>query len=352
MITVKKEFEVPVSYDLEKIAPPDRLLFFDIETTGLSAWNSCLYLIGAVTVEDGHFVLRQWFSQSLSEEQTVLKSFFDFSRQYEVLISFNGETFDIRYLQDTAKQYGLPCPLTSLQSFDILKHLRKKKSLLNLPNFRQKTVEKFLGIDREDRYTGGELIKIYEDYTLSHDKEAERFLLLHNEEDIKGMPKILPALSYSDALCSDFSITESWRSKDGGTLFLTAEFPCCFPCPLDLDFSEDIRLHFTENRIECRIRLLDSELKYFYPDYKNYYFLTVEGYAIHKKLAAFVDKKYRVPATAATCYTKMSGTFVPALKNSGLPLFLPDYKSPAGFHLLQDSPGFLNDYLRALLALI
>ena len=352
MITLRKEFQANSEYALTRIGSPESLLFFDIETTGLSAFSSCLYLIGAVTVEDGHFILRQWFSESLSEEQEVLRAFFDFASRFETLISFNGETFDIRYLSDCAKQYGLKSPLPSLQSYDILKHLRKKRSLLPVPNFRQKSIELFLGIGREDRYTGGELIEVYESYVKSHDKEAAHFLLLHNEEDIKGMPKILPALLYSEALNEDFSVQDTGISKDGKRFFASAVFPFSFPKPVDYDFSEDIHLHFEKNRIDFSVRLLYGELKYFYPDYKNYFFLTEEGYAIHRKLAAGVDKAYRVPATPASCYTLMRGFFLPSLKGSGLRLFFDEYRAPSSYHLLEEDPDFTKNYLQHILRLI
>lgn len=349
MITVQKSFQTEMCYDLTRIGPPERLLFFDIETTGLSAYNSGLYLIGAVTVEEDGFLLRQWFSESLSDEQNVLRAFFAFAENYDILISFNGETFDIRFIEQLASQYGIPCPLGRMQSYDILKHLRAKRSLLPVPNFRQKTIERFLGIDREDPFTGGELISVYEDYCRTHDKKAEHFLLLHNEEDIKGMPAILPALTYQDALRSDFTVEDSGLRKDGSRLTAFLRFPFSFPNPLDYTFSDDISLHFEENRIEISIRLLQDELKFFYPDFRNYWFLTVEGYAIHKKLASFVDRAYRVPATAATCYTLMRGFFLPAIKDSGLQLFRREYRSQPAYHLLEDRPGFLETYLRALL---
>ena len=236
-----------------------------------------------------------------------------------------------------------------MQSFDILKRLRAKRALLPLPNFRQKSVEQFLGIGRDDRFSGGELISVYEEYTRTHDKDAEHFLLLHNEEDIKGMPAILPVLSYGDALCSGFEVVDSGKSKDGRDLFATLQFPFSFPRPLDYDAAGGIRLHFESSRIDVTIRLLLDELKFFYPDYKNYWYLTEEDYAIHKKLASFVDRAYRVPATAATCYTRMQGSFLPALRDADLPVFRREYRGTPAYHLLEERPGFLESYLSALL---
>lgn len=71
-----------------------------------------------------------------------------------------------------------------------------------------------------------------------------------------------------------------------------------------------------------RIPLYHGELKYFYPNYKDYYYLPAEDMAIHKSVAAYVDKNHRTQATAATCYSKKSGCFLPQYQE----LFSPALK--------------------------
>ena len=74
--------------------PADTLLF-DIETTGLSADTSYLYLIGVICSEDGEPTLLQWFCDEFSEEKEVLSSFRDFITNYARLVHYNGTGFDI-----------------------------------------------------------------------------------------------------------------------------------------------------------------------------------------------------------------------------------------------------------------
>ena len=47
----------------------------------------------------------------------------------------------------------------------------------------------------------------------------------------------------------------------------------------------------------------DGYCKIFYKDYKNYYYLPEQNCAIHKSVAAYVDKSRRTAATKNTCYT-------------------------------------------------
>lgn len=71
---------------------------------------------------------------------------------------------------------------------------------------KQKAIEQFLGISREDKYTGGQLIEVYRDYLHTHEKSLYDLLILHNEDDLKGMPAILPILSYADFFHPLFSL--------------------------------------------------------------------------------------------------------------------------------------------------
>ena len=64
MITIEKTLDLPDTYPLERIGSLDKLLFFDIETTGFSALTSRLYLIGCTYFSCGQWQLIQWFADS------------------------------------------------------------------------------------------------------------------------------------------------------------------------------------------------------------------------------------------------------------------------------------------------
>ena len=79
-----KEFTRPeaviLSYPLRSRGDPDDFLFLDIETTGLTPETAQIYLIGALShTEDTGWTLRQWFADSLSSEEEILRAFFSFA---------------------------------------------------------------------------------------------------------------------------------------------------------------------------------------------------------------------------------------------------------------------------------
>ena len=71
---------------------------------------------------------------------------------------------------------------------------------------KQKSIEQFLGVHREDKYNGGQLIEVYRDYLHTHEKSLFDLLILHNADDLRGMPSILPILNYADLFESDFTL--------------------------------------------------------------------------------------------------------------------------------------------------
>ena len=94
MRTINQTLEnFTLHYPLERIAPLDKLLFIDIETTGFTAKNSSLYLIGTAFYDSDRWNIRQWFAENYDDEQAILNDFFCFASDYTHLIHFNGNGY-------------------------------------------------------------------------------------------------------------------------------------------------------------------------------------------------------------------------------------------------------------------
>ena len=230
MIINERYLETEPTYRFELLAPKERILFYDIETTGLSMAKASMYLIGAVFFEDGRWKLRQFFAESQYDETKLLEGFFGLVNERKrlgrvFLVSYNGDGFDLPFLKGCLRQYGLPYDFTGTFSLDLLKKVRPYRKLTGLSDCRLKTVEKLCGIEREDRYSGGELIYVYEEYLRLSGLDPEscentelnrklkdellRTLLLHNAEDILDMPLIMDVLAYESLFEGGFTVTES-----------------------------------------------------------------------------------------------------------------------------------------------
>ena len=359
MITIEKRLTLPDTYPLDRIGRLEELLFFDIETTGFSGDYSNLYLIGCTYYKDGGWNLIQWFADTAASEGQLLDSFFSFLRSFRTLVHFNGDGFDIPYLMKRCRHLGLPYDFSAVESVDIYKKIKPYRKFLGLESMKQKAIEQFLGVSRTDTYSGGQLIEVYQDYLVTREKYLYDLLILHNEDDLKGMPVILPILNYPDLLehpmqLSAHQVLEQ-RDIFGDShhlLQLICESEYRVPVPFDNAVSP-VACSVDGSRIDFTIDLYDGTLKHFYPNYKDYYYLVYEDTAVHKSVGEYVDKDARVRATAKTCYTRKNGCFVPQFEPIWEPVMKLEPKDKISYAPLSDiclqDPVCFQAYLRQLL---
>jgi hypothetical protein len=86
-----------------------------------------------------------------------------------------------------------------------------------------------------------------------------------------------------------------------------------------------------------KVPLYETELKYFYSNYKDYYYLPGEDMAIHKTLATYVDKNFREKAKPENCYTKKQGQYLMEWDLVFTPFFKRDYSDKSFFFDLNDN---------------
>lgn len=320
-------------------------VFFDIETTGLSWRTSHLYLIGALfydSVSDT-VTLRQWFLDRPSEEKEMLVSFLSFLSGVKRLIHFNGTTFDLPYLAHKALFYQMEDPFSSIESLDLYQLLRPFQPLFRLSSMKQKSVEQYLSFPRKDQLDGKQLISVYHDYLQTLDKKKQELLFLHNYEDVLGMSFILELLAFPALFHGDFSVKSCCFT--GQTLEISLQPDRKFPVSLSCT-CPDGSLTLSDSLASLSLQARTAELKYFFPDYKNYYYLPLEDQAIHKSVGAFVDLEHRQKAKAVNCYQRRYGTFLPQQKEFFKPAFREDFKSRPYYFAWSDAFLLQEDLLK------
>ena len=178
--------------------------FIDIETTGLSSKYSSIYLIGIMHFDyaDTKWKLIQYLAESINEERDLLLSFIDYSKDFNTVITYNGDTFDIPFINERLKVHDISHIIKSDKSMDLYKIVRQYRYMLNIENLKLKTLEMYLGIYRDDKYTGKDCIGFYKDYIKTKDPLLERKLLQHNYDDLYYMIDILEILVIIDDLKS------------------------------------------------------------------------------------------------------------------------------------------------------
>lgn len=336
MITNTFTVSIPGSHLSCRGMDPASCVFFDIETTGFKPETSHLYLIGAAVWDPqstpGTWIIRQWMSGGPEEEARLLHTFFDFLNSSYTLVHFNGKRFDLPYLEEKCTQYQLSSPFAGMESLDLYQDFRTMKSFLNLERMNQRALETFLGLNREDPYDGGQLISVYRKFVRTGDSDLIPPLLLHNREDVSGMIRLTSLYSYWKLLQDGDNhppfegnpVCGQLLTRPVGTKEVLLSLTLDTPVPIPISHMGSLGyFSLSEGQAKWLLPVREEPLCYFFPDYKNYYYLPQEDQAIHKSVAVYVDKQYRQQAVAENCYIRKEGPFLPQPEE----LFTPSLRS-------------------------
>jgi len=212
---------MPMKTIIEKITSPQfssapfnqyfknlRMGVFDIETTGLSPFNSHIILSGFLIPEDDGLVLTQYFAESLADEEEVLLATLAVLDSLDVVVTYNGKSFDIPFVDGRAKRVLGPSVMGDSANripypynLDLYTVVRKFSPLRQyLPNLKQKTLEDFLGLweNRMDEISGAESASMYMDYLINREPETEEKILLHNRDDVIQLHRLLRVLDKTE----------------------------------------------------------------------------------------------------------------------------------------------------------
>lgn len=151
---------------------PNKTLFLDIETTGLSHYYDNITIIGW-SIENDYGVFIQGTDETYFKE--VLS-------KAKIIVTFNGTLFDLPFLK---KEFpDIQFPLTHID----LRFLSKRVGLSG----GQKAIEKNIGMERQfnlNNLTGETAPVLWFKY-LKGDLDSLKLLISYNHADIEGMKKI------------------------------------------------------------------------------------------------------------------------------------------------------------------
>jgi len=148
----------------------DSVVYFDIETTGLSESES---YITTISLYDGESI--KYYVNGIN-----LDDFPDDILKYDLLITYNGKTFDVPWVENYFK---IKLPHAQIDLRYVLSHLGLKGG--------------FGELDGIDGVFG---IKLWFDYLENKNEKALETLLAYNIEDVVNL-ELLMILAYNKSLC-------------------------------------------------------------------------------------------------------------------------------------------------------
>jgi len=203
--TIKKSnFVLPNIFNIYNL---NDIAIVDIETTGLHRIYSKVILVGIIVFSKFGAEIIQIFADNPSEERELLIALEDVIKDKSLILTYNGQAFDIPYLNGKYSQCNIDFEIPMYKSFDLLRLIRKNKKNLELPNYKLKSVEDFLGIYREDTISGKESVDLYNQYVQSKSLDLRNKILLHNFEDILNIIDLVRIFDY----CEESSIYDEFK---------------------------------------------------------------------------------------------------------------------------------------------
>jgi uncharacterized protein len=166
-------------------ADPERWAFLDTETTGLAGGSGTYaFLIGVGRITPEGFRVRQFFMREYAEERSLLHALIEHLNSFDVLITYNGKSYDQPLLETRFRMTRHKPPFGRLSHLDLLYGARRLWKL-RLESCRlMQLEEQILGFHREGDLPGELIPYVYFEYLRS--REAGRLVPIfhHNAIDI------------------------------------------------------------------------------------------------------------------------------------------------------------------------
>jgi uncharacterized protein YprB with RNaseH-like and TPR domain len=177
--------------------PIHKFAFLDTETSGMAGGTGTYaFLVGAARFINGKFNLQQFFLRDPSEEPAMLEALIEFLAPCEVLVTFNGKSFDAPLLVTRYSLHGIPIPFKGFAHLDLLP-LARRLWRDRLPSRALKYLEEHvLGFTRtSDEVPGYEIPWLYFDYLRTGDARPLGGVFYHNAMDVVAMAVLLAHVS-------------------------------------------------------------------------------------------------------------------------------------------------------------
>ena len=171
---------------------PDGFLFLDTETTGLShGAGTVAFLVGVGMIEAGELVVRQYMMRDYDEEAFVLRRVQRDLSRCQVLVTYNGRSFDMPLLETRFIMQRMPLDTSEIPHADLL-HTARRVWKLRLKRCTLSYLEELIFHEpREDDLPGAEVPQRYFDYLKRRDFSLLEDILRHNAQDIASLARLL-----------------------------------------------------------------------------------------------------------------------------------------------------------------
>jgi len=219
--------------ELSKTPLAENLLFLDTETTGLAGGTGTFaFMVGIGRLSSGKFITTQYFMPGFGDESLMLEEIAGRIEHDDVLVTFNGKTFDIPLLETRYLINRLKNPF-QMEHIDLLHYARVIwRDTLDSCSL-QSLERNILELHRFNDTPGYMIPQLYFDYIRRGTPDAMPGIFEHNVIDIESMHRILiriadildnPNSRHFDSPLEQLRVARYHRNK--GRMQSALEFLC------------------------------------------------------------------------------------------------------------------------------
>jgi uncharacterized protein YprB with RNaseH-like and TPR domain len=197
--TTHGDTELPLSIDVSAIVDVEddvSYVFMDTETSGLAGGTGTVaFMLGLCRMRGGELTVRQYFLTGFSGEAVMLQHAADWLCEDDVLVTFNGKSFDATLLATRYRLNRIDDPFAGLFHIDLL-HLTRRAFSRRWPDCRLATAEnRLLGFYRHHDLPGSEAPAVW--YECIHWGVTQRVsaVVEHNYWDLVSLAALLSMLN-------------------------------------------------------------------------------------------------------------------------------------------------------------
>lgn len=194
-ILKKKKVTIPVDAFTVRTSdisvPIEKLLFFDIETTGLGGSGAVAFLVGFASITDLGFEIRQYMLVDYTDETAMLEDILKEISDEKTIVSYNGATFDLPFMQERMILKRVAKEFKTDIHIDLL-HATRRFYKRRLQNCKLTNIEeRMFSFYREEDIPGYLVPSVYFEWLNSEELGMMDDVLEHNRLDILSLYFIL-----------------------------------------------------------------------------------------------------------------------------------------------------------------
>lgn len=277
-------------------------LLLDIETSGLKRQIDIIISIGIISFSNNKPVLKHWFLENKEDEKSLLESFLHFLKDYKIIYSYYGKSFDYPFLLSRMKVHNL-----DTKDFFKLKLIDTKEALKHFETQR-KEMEKRLHFHRQSTIKSKEVIKLYDTFCTSKEPIYRTLILKHQKDELYSLLafwELYQTLMHCDQALSCF------QTQTPTQLEVTLTFSDVFTHTFT---GNAFNWHFAYEEgsptLTITMPLITESLKQYLQPVKDYYYIESQNQVIHKSLAQFIPASLKRRAAKEECAVHKSSTYL------------------------------------------